>query len=370
MKKEWFFLIEGHGLFAPRQLRTMLSALFTLCWQLQAQSRGEKWVGTYTSVGATAFDGRLGTSVWRLKMLPIRFIWFNIKYDRYIAPLNNLTWANTGWFNILNTMPSPRMKIYKRSPASHSSCKSSPTDVLVRTGKGSSLATFPEQKVLPRKRKDSSDFPKTWRWSGKQIFIWHKKIKKEEKEKLPLQLLKKCQKRKAEENARELEELKRRRKEREKIRHEVREVREKEERKRAAEQKLAEEQEESFFLNQVPLRSQIRLEQGRAQPIDLLARYVTSVNQLNIENIETEDPLHIVDYLPEQDLGDLVEDIKVYKRVHLRPDYQCFWNTMEQIANFMLRYSGSSSQRKLHPLNSRIEDEIASILNGKTIRFN
>ena len=28
----------------------MLSALFTLCWQLQAQSREEKWVGTYTSV--------------------------------------------------------------------------------------------------------------------------------------------------------------------------------------------------------------------------------------------------------------------------------------------------------------------------------
>ena len=159
-------------------------------------------------------------------------------------------------------------------------------------------------------------------------------------------------------------------KEREKIRHEVREVREKEERKRAAEQEVknrSDEQEESFFLNQVPLRSQIRLEQGRAQPIDLLARYVPSVNQLDIENIETEDPLRNLDNLPEQDLEDLIEDIKVYKRVHLGPDYQYFWNRIEQIANFMLSHSGGSSQRKLHLLTSKIEDEIASILNGKTI---
>ena len=41
---------------------------------------------------------------------------------------------------------------------SYSSCKLSPKDVVVR--KGSSLATFPEQKVLTGKRKDSSDFPK------------------------------------------------------------------------------------------------------------------------------------------------------------------------------------------------------------------
>ena len=159
------------------------------------------------------------------------------------------------------------------------------------------------------------------------------------------------------------------RKEREKIRQEAREVREKEERKRAAEQELAwsKEQEESFFLNQVPLRSQIRLEQGRAQPVDFLARYVTSVNQLDIENIETEDPLRILNNLAEQDLEDLIEDIKVYKTVHLRPNYQCFWNRLEQIANFMLSYAGTSSQRKSHPLNLKIEDEIASILNGKTV---
>ena len=250
---------------------------------------------------------------------------------------------------------------------SYSSCKLSPKDVVVR--KGSSLATFPEQKVLTGKRKDSSDFPKHDTDKLETHFIWHKKVKKEEKEKIPLQLLKKRQKRKAEENAKELEELKRMRKEREKIRQEAREVREKEERKRAAEQELAwsKEQEESFFLNQVPLRSQIRLEQGRAQPVDFLARYVTSVNQLDIENIETEDPLRILNNLAEQDLEDLIEDIKVYKRVHLQPNYQCSWNRLEQIANFMLSHAGTSSQRKSHPLNLKIEDEIASILNGKTI---
>ena len=96
-------------------------------------------------------------------------------------------------------------------------------------------------------------------------------------------------------------------------------------------------------------------------------QYVTSVNQLDIENIETEDPLRILNNLAEQDLEDLIEDIKVYKRVHLRPNYQCFWNRLEQIANFMLSYAGTSQQRKSHPLNLKIEDEIASILNGKKI---
>ena len=201
------------------------------------------------------------------------------------------------------------MKIFKRSPSSHSTCKLSPKDVVVRTGKCCKDVTFPVQKLQTRKRKNSSDF-KEHEATGD--FIWHKKVKKEDNQKLPLKILRQIQKRKAWENARELEELKTKRKEREKRRFEILEEREKEGRKQIAELELAwsKEQEEVFFLNQVPIRSQIRLSQGRGKPIDFLARYVTSVNQLDLENIETEDPLRILNNLTEDDVEDLFEDIK------------------------------------------------------------
>ena len=265
-------------------------------------------------------------------------------------------------------MPSSKIRMHKRSPLSpisHGSYKLSPKDIVVRTGN----AKFTS---LPQQRKQSvktiKDVQSPAADNSETVFIWHKKVEKETENKIPIEQLKKNQKRRAEDNARELIELKRRRKEREKIRCEIRERKYEEERRKIAETELCwnDQQVEEFFLKQVPLRSQIRLKQGRAKPIDIFTRYTTAVNLLDIENIETEDPLHHMKDLSEEDLEDLCEDIKVYKKVHQQPNYQNFWNRMEKIVNFMLSFHGNSSQGRLRPLNSKIEEEINSILRGKT----
>ena len=132
-------------------------------------------------------------------------------------------------------MPSPKIRMHKRSPLSpisHGSCKLSPKDIVVRTGnaKFTSLSQQRKQSV-----KTIKDVQSPAADNSETVFIWHKKVEKETENKIPIEQLKKNQKRRAEDNARELIELKRRRKEREKIRCEIRERKYEEERRKIAE---------------------------------------------------------------------------------------------------------------------------------------
>lgn len=70
--------------------------------------------------------------------------------------------------------------------------------------------------------------------------------------------------------------------------------------------------EDIFHLNQARLRSQIRIREGRAKPIDYLGRYISYIDETNQEEFELNNPLT---YLPKdstEDLEDLLADIKVY----------------------------------------------------------
>ena len=224
--------------------------------------------------------------------------------------------------------------------------------ILVRTG---SSAKFLEQKILPlcRRRVENQEAE----------FYWHKKFEQEKDQKKRARW-RKSLKRKAEENAKELEELKRRRVEREKIRSDAKEAKEKEKRvQEAATAKSWAQQEEEFFLKQVPVRSRIRLEQGRAKPIDVLARYVTAVNELDTKNVELETPLSFLDnILEEEDLEDLREDIKVYKKVHTMPGHQDSWTKLGKIVDFLC----CQKMTKCRQLNPQVEAEIEGMIKGKT----
>ena len=71
-----------------------------------------------------------------------------------------------------------------------------------------------------------------------------------------------------------------------------------------------EKQEDSFHYNQVRLRSKIRITDGRAKPIDLLAHYINDDDDnLAVEMIE---PSTYLNGLTIRDLEDLLADIKVY----------------------------------------------------------
>jgi hypothetical protein len=71
-----------------------------------------------------------------------------------------------------------------------------------------------------------------------------------------------------------------------------------------------EKKEDSFHYNQVRLRSKIRIADGRAKPIDLLAHYINEDDdELAVEMIE---PSTYLNGLTIRDLEDLLADIKVY----------------------------------------------------------
>lgn len=71
-------------------------------------------------------------------------------------------------------------------------------------------------------------------------------------------------------------------------------------------------QEDAFHLCQARLRSQIRIRDGRAKPIDLLAFYVGSEDC--VDALDMHEPYTYLNGLQMQDFEDLLEDIKVPHR--------------------------------------------------------
>ena len=79
--------------------------------------------------------------------------------------------------------------------------------------------------------------------------------------------------------------------------------------KEAAQFEMWGNQEDLFHLEQATLRSKIRIKDGRAKPIDLLAQYISAEEEVNA--IEMHEPYTYLNGLTVTDLEDLIEDIKV-----------------------------------------------------------
>jgi hypothetical protein len=147
-------------------------------------------------------------------------------------------------------------------------------------------------------------------------FIWRKKNQKIGLDKLDPEKIVMLNKMKQEETAKELEKLKRRKIDREREREERDREREFLQRQKETEyHKEWEKQEDSFQLKQVKLRSKIRIEEGRAKPIDLLARYINA--EEDDLAVEMHEPYTYLNGLNIRDLEDLIEDIKVYSDLEM-----------------------------------------------------
>ena len=175
-----------------------------------------------------------------------------------------------------------------------------------------------------------------------QPFVWGKKLEKEGLLEASREQLEMRNRHKQEENKRELEKVKKRRQERELQRQQREEEAALQQRgKEASQLELWHQQEDQFHLEQARLRSKIRIQDGRAKPIDLLAKYIGAEDE--VDAVEMHEPYTYLRGLQIKDLEDLIYDIRVYKELEKGKNLD-YWNDITIIVEDELHKLRKSHQ--------------------------
>lgn len=126
-------------------------------------------------------------------------------------------------------------------------------------------------------------------------------------------------------------------------------------------------QEDDFHLHQARLRSSIRIRDGRAKPIDMLAAYINPEEE-DLE-VQMHEPYAALIGLSIDDLEDLIEDIKIYITIDQKKNLE-FWEDITTMVKDELdklrkkRNEGSSSRREA--VNTAVQSDVHSIFYGKS----
>lgn len=202
-------------------------------------------------------------------------------------------------------------------------------------------------------------------------FVWSKKLGKEGLLGVGREELEIRNRHKQEENKRELEKVKKRRQERELERQQREEEMTMLQRgKEAAQLEQWARQEDQFHLEQARLRSRIRIQDGRAKPIDLLAKYISAEEE--VDAVEMHEPYTYLRGLHVKDLEDLIEDIKVYKELERGKNLD-YWNDITVIVEDELHklrklerteYEVAVGRRE--GIHESVAKDVTSIFKGKT----
>ncbi|XP_075215612.1 LOW QUALITY PROTEIN: cactin, spliceosome C complex subunit [Lycorma delicatula] len=203
-------------------------------------------------------------------------------------------------------------------------------------------------------------------------FVWNKKLDKEGLSGVSREELEVRNRQKQEENRRELEKVKKRRLERELERQQREEEMALMQRsKEAAQFQEWERQEDQFHLEQARLRSRIRIQDGRAKPIDLLAKYISTEEE--VDAVEMHEPYTYLNGLMVKDLEDLIEDIKVYIELEKGKNLD-YWNDITVIVEDELHklrklekqsdYEAAVGRRE--GIHECVAQEVSSVFKGKT----
>lgn len=202
-------------------------------------------------------------------------------------------------------------------------------------------------------------------------FVWRKKNQQIGIDKLDPQKVLMMNRIKQEETARELEKLKKRKIEREREREERDREREFLQRQKETEyHQQWEKQEDSFHLKQVKLRSKIRIEEGRAKPIDLLAKYINA--EEDDIAIEMHEPYTYLNGLTIRDLEDLLVDIKVYSDLELGINGS-YWKDITIVTEDELKKlqkldkdSREHAGDRREGINQSVLQDVSGLFRGKT----
>jgi hypothetical protein len=142
--------------------------------------------------------------------------------------------------------------------------------------------------------------------------------------------------------------------------------------KEAEQFKEWEAQEDLFHLEQAKLRSTIRIESGRANPIDLLAKYANMTEE--DVDIEIQEPYNLLKGLNVADLEDLLEDIEVYRTIEKETNLE-FWrdimvvceDEIEKLKKLERSERGESGAERRGGINESVTSDVSSIFKGKDV---
>lgn len=203
-------------------------------------------------------------------------------------------------------------------------------------------------------------------------FVWKKKLEQKGLTNLRDEEIEIINRQKQMENKAELEKVKKRRLERE-LEAQQREdemallLRSRE----AAEFEEWERQEDQFHLEQARLRSKIRIQDGRAKPIDLLAQYVSTHSLEETIEMQMHEPYTYLNGLSTEDLEDLLEDIRVYMEMDKSGENTEYWEDLSIIATDELqklrKIEEDDYQASLgRGINQSVARDVTNIFQGKT----
>ena len=212
-----------------------------------------------------------------------------------------------------------------------------------------------------------------------KTFVWSKKYEKLGMKNVEEEKIEKVNRMKMEQNKKELEKVKQRRLEREREREQrMDETARMQREKEAAQFKEWEKQEDYFHLKQAKLRSKLRIQEGRAKPIDLLARYINAFGDDiggnendKHENLMTDlvEPYMCLNGLRISDLEDLHEDIKVYMELDSKNNLE-YWQDLLIIVDDELhklrKYQASNPMNRREGINAAVSNEVVQVFKGKT----
>ncbi|KAK7392526.1 hypothetical protein VNO78_20969 [Psophocarpus tetragonolobus] len=213
-------------------------------------------------------------------------------------------------------------------------------------------------------------------------FVWRKKIERDVVQGVPIDAFSaKAEKKRQKERMAEIEKVKKRREERaiEKARHEEEMALLARERARA-EFHDWEKREEEFHFDQSKVRSQIRLREGRARPIDILTKQLNGSDDLDIEINE---PYMVFKGLTVKEMEELRDDIKMHLDLdRATPTHVEYWEGLLLVCDWELaearkkdaidraRVRGEEPPAELlaeeRGLHYSVEPDVKRLLQGKT----
>lgn len=205
-------------------------------------------------------------------------------------------------------------------------------------------------------------------------FMWKKKLEKSGMKNLREEEIEVINRQKQMENKIELEKVKKRRQERElEMAQREEEMNMLQRSREAAEFKEWEKQEDQFHLEQARLRSKIRIQAGRAKPIDLLAQYVSTHNLEETIEMQMHEPYTYLNGLSTEDLDDLIEDIRIYMEMDKSGQNTSYWEDLIIIASDELQKlqkleheNGDQGIINRDGINQSVARDVTSIFQGKT----